>query len=79
MIILKNIPLYALRDFIQRCNVQLWRNIAETKSFLWVVLALEKWLPKSEEHGDLWRNIMRGCIDIAWSLWRNGMQLALVL
>ena len=40
---------------------QLWKNIAETKSFLWVVLALEKWLPKSGEHGDLWRNIMRGC------------------
>ena len=57
----------------------LWKNIAETKSFLWVVLALEKWLPKSGEHGDLWRNIMRGCIYVAWSLWRNGMQLALVL
>ena len=79
MIILKNIPLFALRDFIQHCNEQLWKNIAETKSFLWVVLALEKWLPKSGEHGDLWRNIMRGCIDVAWSLWRNGMQLALVL
>ena len=49
MIILKNIPLYALSDFIRHCNEQLWKNIAETKSFLWVVLALEKWLPKTAQ------------------------------
>ena len=53
------------------------KNIAEIKSFLWVVLAFEKWMPKSEERGDLWRHIMRGCIDVAWSLWRSIMQVAL--
>ena len=49
MIILKNIPLYALSNFIRHCNEQLWKNIAEIKSFLWVVLAFEKWVPKSEK------------------------------
>ena len=57
----------------------LWKNIAEIQSFLWVVLAFEKWVPKSEQRGDLWRHIMRGCIDVAWSLWRSIMQVALVV
>ena len=79
MIILKNIPLYALSNFIRHCNEQLWKNIAEIKSFSWVVLAFEKWVPKSEKRGDLWRHIMRGYIDIAWSLWRSIMQVALMV
>ena len=66
MIILKNILLYAFRDFKQHCNEQLWKNIAEIKSFLCFVLAWKNGCPKVKSVVICDVIICGDALDVAW-------------